>query len=139
MSERIIQTIVDENGKEVLLISVGRAVKKVAYIYKDDFDFLMRLGITDSWTVVADCYVVCNGRRHTKTPAVHLKKGECSGAGRKLIVARLLKDCGVGQAIRYKDKNPLNLRRDNLTIVADKRGMRRDRDFIPQRELREAA
>ncbi len=127
MKSRLIKTISKDDGRTVALVGLGRAGDPIAMIYLDDFEFLMQLGITANWTCMpVGNYVTCNSYNNS---------------GSKLQVARVLLDAGPGTSVRYVDGNPLNLRRENLTVVASRKAIRRDRDFVPRKrpDLREAA
>jgi hypothetical protein len=47
-----------------------------------------------------------------------------------LGIARILLDAKPGQAVRYRDGNPLNLQIENLYLVPDDRGRGHDRERI---------
>jgi hypothetical protein len=47
-----------------------------------------------------------------------------------LLVARALLDAGAGQIVRYLDGNPLNLRSENLRLVAGNGAIKRARDYL---------
>ena len=51
------------------------------------------------------------------------------------MVARVIMDAGKGEGVRYQDSDKLNLRRDNLYLVADAKAIRRDRDFIRPKDI----
>jgi hypothetical protein len=110
--------MINENGKDVVLISVvNKRETKVALLYKEDFDSLLALGVSPYWCAPND------------------KQSNVLVAGvgkRKIGVARLLLDAGNGQIVKYKDGNPLNLKRENLELVANGRGKTRDRDLLPK-------
>lgn len=54
----------------------------------------------------------------------------CRGmGGGQATVARLIMDAGPGEIVRYRDRNPLNLRRANLVKVPGK-ASRRDREGV---------
>lgn len=79
-----------------------------------DFDRLAALGVTDRWHFNDDG----KGNAYVR---VMLRRP----AGNLVMVARLILEAPKGQVIRYANKNPLDLRRVNLTL---------DNGFSKQRE-----
>lgn len=102
MNKRKITTIA-EGGKLLCYVPLNADGRRSAVIWKDDFDFLLTLGVKDSWftTGKADRYVVCKipGRK-----------------GRNIQVSRLMLNAGAGQVVRYRDGDSYNLRRENLYL-----------------------
>lgn len=115
MRSRFVTTL-NENGRDICYVPLGRGGDLCAVIWKEDFDFLIRLGITANWTKGGSNYVTCNS---SKVP------------GNKLQVVRVLLNAGPGEKVRYLDGNSYNLRRENLIVVPSSYAKRRDRDFIP--------
>lgn len=109
-------TLIDEGGKQLCYVPLGRSGTVAATIWKEDFDFLLKLGMSANWSKIGTSYVACNSGK---------------AKGNKLQVARVLMDAGSGECIRYLDGNPFNLRRENLVVIASKRAFRRDRDLLP--------
>lgn len=110
---RNVETVI-ENGRELCRVCIK---DKTAELWKDDYDFLVNeLRVNPNW-------VVAHGRKNVLALAI---------TNSKVSVARCLLDADIGQIVRYKDGNCLNLRRENLLLLeGDKRaGKRRDRNFI---------
>ena len=107
--------VIKEDGRDLCLVPLGREGRKgTAKIWKDDLEFLFRLGLSPSWGTVLGAYV---------TAAARLAHGQ------HVMVARVLMDAGVGQSIRYLDGDRSNLRRENIQVVTGS-GIRRDRDYL---------
>lgn len=108
---------VTENGRELVKSSVNGKEDIIAEMWRDDYDFLVHtLKLNPNWT---------SPYNRSNVLAIGITNS-------KISVARCLLDADVGQIVRYKDGNPLNLRRENLLLMdGDKRaGKRRDRNFI---------
>lgn len=106
---------IQEFGRPLVYVPLGKDNAKAAILYKDDYEFVLKLGTSNKWTATKRNCVTCN----------------CSGAsGYKLSVARIMLDCGKGEKVTYLDGNPLNLRRENLRKQPSKRTVRRDRDVL---------
>ena len=84
----------DPSVLELTLINSDRTVK----IDECDFNDLILLDIAMDWILFEGL--------------VWVRKGD-----QRISIARLIRDAGKGTKITYKDKNPLNLRRDNLIIA----------------------
>lgn len=107
----IIHKITVENDKEVFHIPLGKSGKYAA-VYKEDYDYLIGLGLSGTWNNSIQGYV------------------DASSKGTRLRVARVLMDAKESQTVRYVDGDITNLRRDNLVIMRDLKAKRRDRDFL---------
>jgi hypothetical protein len=84
---------------EIKIIKVPIAESKLkATLYEDDFDDLMRLGISPKWKLYHDQIVVRNN-------------------GRYVGVGRLIRHAGPNQRVVCKDDDATNLRRDNLVLA----------------------
>jgi hypothetical protein len=122
MKERLTETIM-EGGREIIKVPLGRT-DKYCFIFKEDREFLKRLGLNMNWNVLPNGYVTA-----------------CSSISPNayLLVARVLTNAGPGQSVRYKDGDKLNLRFSNLYVSNDgKAAIRRDRDFVRPREVAHA-
>jgi hypothetical protein len=102
----------DENGRA--LIGIPMPTGEMAELYKDDYTFLIRLGLSPNWSftnqyVMAPCY---------RAP------------GRLIGVGRVLADATPGTYVRYRDRNKLNLRSENLELLLGGGATRRDRDYL---------
>jgi len=115
---RNVETVI-ENERELVRSSLNGNGNKIVEIWKDDYDFLInKLKLNPNW--------VTSNAEKNNVLAFSITKSN------RVSVARCLLDADVGQIVRYKDGNPLNLRRENLLLMdGDKRaGKRRDRNFI---------
>lgn len=109
----------DSQGKPIVLVPLANHPEP-AIIDADDFDALMKAGVSDQWFLNDNgsgyCYVRC-----------------CAKMGDNLMtLARLIRCPAVGRVIRYGDGNRLNLRRANLGVS---RGNAKSRE----RQIRESA
>lgn len=105
------------DGKEVCYVPLGRGSNSAeATIYKEDYDLLMKLGLSGNWLQTQQGYVTAASGR-INPPA-------------RLQVGRVLMDAKPGTQVRCLDGNPLNLRRDNLVLAKGGFSLRRDREFI---------
>lgn len=87
----------------------------MAELWAEDLDVLVSLGVSLNWAGLQTGHVTCNARR---------------AASKKAMVARILMDAQVGEMVTYRDSNPMNLRRENLSVVPHQRGRIRARDLI---------
>jgi hypothetical protein len=107
----------DDDGTAVVSVPLGKAPFKRATMLAEDFDFLMKLGLSPAWNL-ARGYV---------TATAHLAPGG------HIYVARVLLDASPGQSVQFIDGDPLNMRRANLKLVDNGGSVRRDRMFITPR------
>jgi hypothetical protein len=115
MKARNVQTV-EQDGKTIVRVPLGRSHDKFAEIEQDDFDFLTKLGVSPNWNRLAPRdYVTASAR---------------TASGSHIQIARVLLNAGPGEGIKYGDGNPLNLRRENLKVAESKGAIRRDRDFV---------
>lgn len=106
----------------VIAIPLGpNGSKGVAHIERDDWMFLLKLGLSPNW------YLSPSGH---PTVAAHRAKGG------RVTVSRVLLDAGPRQTVRFVDGNPRNLRRENLQLCDNGSATRRDRDFLTPENLR---
>jgi hypothetical protein len=115
----------EENGLELVAVPLGRASSYEAIIEKSDWEFVRKLGLSGNWSAVPSGY---------GNPYVAASGSSKNSLRRKVLVARVLLDASTGTSVRFRDGNPLNLRRDNLLLVRSRIALNRDRDW-----LREAA
>jgi len=96
----------------VVYIKLSNHDAKVS-IYEKDYKELISFGISPKWFYHQNNVWVRHNRR-------------------KLAITRLLLDAGPGQTVKQIDKNPLNLKGDNLLLVSYGPGTSkyRTRDFI---------
>lgn len=89
-----------------------------AELYADDYAALMAAGISRNWTLNypslartggSQCYVQCH------VPTRYRNK---HGNWTAQVVSRLIMQAGAGERVRYADRNPTNLRRDNLYFTS---------------------
>lgn len=122
MKARPIETIT-EDGKEIAYVTLGGKHGIRAELYKEDFDFLVKLGLSPNWA----CYQ--GGQGFYVTAAAK------DTPSNRVLVARVLMDAAAGQIVRYRDSNPLNLRKDNLVLVAHAGPKSRARDHVRSKNL----
>lgn len=78
----------------------------------------MDMGISTQWTLAGP-----------KNGPQYVRANSDQGRGDTVQISRLITGAGYGQIVRYRDRNTLNLQRDNL-IVTVGHGMRKDRDVV---------
>lgn len=105
----------NNDDRELILVPLNSKTNEHVEIWNDDFELLMRLGLSRAWHRVRGGYVAA---------VAHLAKGSLIG------VARVLLDAQPGQNVVHLDGNTLNLKRENLKLVNGGWSRRRDRDFI---------
>jgi hypothetical protein len=114
--------VADEGGRALARVPLGRNNKyepqRYVEIWKDDFDFLVKLGLSPNWA----CYRV-KDNRYVTAATRNIERS-------RALVARVLLDANAGEIIRYVDGNTLNLRRENLRLVESKRGRVRSRNLV---------
>lgn len=89
-------------------------------LFADDLDRLRAVGITGVFFLTHN-----RGPTSARRRAYVSAKPQGFSAAGHYCAARYLADAGRGQAVRYRDGNPLNLRRHNLRIVASGAAKRR--------------
>lgn len=93
----------DKDGADIALVFVKHG-SKPAKLLRQDFDTLIEAGFIDHWT---------------------LNKGRVVGysqaIGNAHGIARAIMQAPAGKLVMYRDRDPLNLRRDNLFIPIRKR------------------
>lgn len=95
----------DRNGNA--LVHVPLTGGAVVIVDAADFDRLETMGFTGPW------FLNSNGKGNVYVRTV------LPGIGGNLgMVSRLILDTPAGKVIRYADRNPLNLRRENLVFDA---------------------
>jgi len=80
----------------IVLVPLNNSDQKVT-LYETDFEALLQKGLLPNW---------------------RLSSGKVLERGSPISVARLVADAKAGEKIYLKDKNPCNLRRDNLLIAS---------------------
>lgn len=108
--------LIHEGARVLARVSLGRSGTKFAEIWRDDWEFLRKLGTPENWNSVGS-----NGHVTVCTPRA---------SGNHIAVGRILLNAGPGETVRYLDGNPLNLRRENLRLVKGGWACRRDRDYL---------
>lgn len=93
----------DKDGADIALVFVKHG-SKPAKLLRQDFQALTEAGFIDHWT---------------------LNKGRVVGysqvIGNAHGIARAIMNAPVGKLVMYRDRDPLNLRKDNLMIPVRKR------------------
>ena len=97
--------------QRIAIVPLSRNGEHSATIDLEDYELLMSLGVSPNWQCTGGSVVA-------RTP-----KGT-------MLVGRILMDAKRGQQVRYLDGNPLNLRRDNLTIKQGGFSLRNDRECL---------
>ncbi len=90
--------------------------KGEATIYQEDYDYLMSIGLSSSWNLWPNGYVIACAYK---------------AKGNNVSVPRVLLDARQGEVVHYVDGNRLNLRRDNLELY-EGYAKHRDRDFLTE-------
>ena len=112
--------IVDDGERALVRVPLGRSGLKFAEIWRDDWDFVLKLGASPNWNCVGE-----HG---------HVTVCARGASGNHIAVGRILLDAGPGETVRYLDGNKFNLRRENLRLVSSGWACRRDRDYLRERE-----
>lgn len=101
-----------EAGRSLYMVPLGRKGALEVAVWEEDYKLLRSLGLTGNWAKLQNMHVSAKASRQ------------------HVLVARVLLDAKPGQAVRYLDGNPLNLRRENLRLIAHAGTKRRDRDYL---------
>jgi hypothetical protein len=92
-----ITNFLDEDGNPIVSVPLTNTDKS-AILYREDFDRLIKLGLDPRW---------------------RLSMGQVLERGRgRVSIARLVANAKEGEKIQYIDKDPSNLKRDNLVNAA---------------------
>lgn len=113
-----IQVETDKDGRQIASVFLGLYQKQHCLMYYEDYCYVMSVGVSPNWSCTQRGNVVAYN----------------SVDMRPLGIARILLDAGPGEAVRYRDGNPLNLRRENLYLAEDAKARSRDRDRILKRQ-----
>jgi hypothetical protein len=89
----------DEQGRRVYRVPLAKA-RVSATIYAEDYDALIARGISGSWSWHTDARAVVVGTRESNTQRI----------------ARLIMDPPEDSRVYVKNRNALDLRRDNLVV-----------------------
>src|ERR1700752_1917464 len=126
MTMNAIETVRDGRITKDTVITVPVHPNLEARINADDLNDLVRLGVpVDRWTF-RNHSVLVSGRHRPGSTHKHLS------------IARLLMDAQAGWIVRFKNHNPLDLRRENLKLARSAKGKHRDRDYIPTKTQKQA-
>src|SRR5258705_12006989 len=91
----------DEDGKEIVRVKLGRFGEEYATIERQDYYYLLSLGVSANW--------------FRSVPMGYVHTSNIKAPGKQLSVARVLLDCGPQETIRYiNPRNKSDLRRKNL-------------------------
>lgn len=117
-------TTLDSGGRKVVIVPLAGG--QSAKLFPDDFAAIRRAGFSDQWVFNL------SGRGHP-----YVRVGCARVSGSLLSVARIILSPGHGKRVRYRDGNPLNLRRDNLYVTAG-RAFGREEGEIKRRDMEAA-
>lgn len=92
------------DGQSVLFVPLGRS-GVTAHIDKEDYERLIAAGVSRCWRLVRN-----------SAASAYVRAPASREAGNAVTVARVLLNAGAGQKVCYRDRDPKNLRRDNLFI-----------------------
>lgn len=102
------------DGAALVLVPLANHAEP-AILDARDFDALMAARYSPLWTFND----TGNGKRYVRVRDSRMR-------GHLVLVARLITAAGRGRIVRYRDANPLNLRRSNLLLTQGRtRGHRR--------------
>lgn len=120
---RIRSNFKDEKGNDCFAVSLGSfdSSKEIqeAIIYKEDWEFLHKLGLSVAWRL-SNGYVVAPNPR-------------CPGSF--VNVARVLLGAGEKTSVRYLNGDARDLRIENLALESG-HGMRTDRNLVAPKPAR---
>lgn len=90
--KQIIITESEENGRTIYQVPLSNTDQE-ATIYKEDWQALMSIGVSNCWALHPKGYIsVAAYRAH----------------GGNILVGRAMLDAGPGEIVKYKDGNKLN-------------------------------
>jgi hypothetical protein len=104
--------------KNTVLVPLSGGRGGWAVVNEDDLALLESVGLSLRWT------------RDISSGAVSAPAS--ASPNRHVSVSRVLLDAGEGEAVRFLNGDPTDLRRENLLLV-DGSGTRRDRDYLSKR------
>lgn len=108
---------ITEDGKDLAIVPLGPNQHKVAMIYKEDYEFLMKLGVSQAWnTLNKGGYVYAASHERGKATPV--------------MIGRILLNAKKGQHVKYLDGDPSNLRRENMRLRYRSDVKRHDREIV---------
>src|SRR5581483_11715317 len=87
---------IDQDGTPIVFVPITNS-NQTAVLFEEDFNRLTDIGLDPRWKL-ANGQVLERGRS-------------------RLSIARLVADAKAGEKIQLKDRNPFNLRRDNLVTA----------------------
>jgi len=102
---RTVTRTIDQDGNEIVRVPLANHPLP-AIMDADDYDRLMAADLSNAWTL--------NEVGHG---LAYVRAGHSRAIGQLVTIARLIVDAGAGVMVRYRDKDRLNLRRDNLRVV----------------------
>jgi hypothetical protein len=99
----------DQDGRKIVLVYLANG--SCARLFRKDFKRLMRLGVSPNWCLNKDG---TGNYGYVRAPV----PAEFGWSATLMMLARMIVSPRLrGHVIRYRDGNPLNLRRDNLEMV----------------------
>lgn len=100
----------DHDGTEIALVPIHGSPDP-AKLFADDYRAMIKAGVSPHWSLTKPRGTGRMNYRH-----VHCPSG-CKTRSGSSHVARIVARAGVGEKVLHRDKNPLNLRLDNLRIT----------------------
>lgn len=97
----------DADGQQLVHIALANTDQR-ATLYVEDYQRLMDAGFSPNWQHAADG----QGNAYATLSAYNPQGVDCL-----VPVARLIAGAEAGQTVRYADRNPLNLRIENLKLM----------------------
>lgn len=101
MKNRFPTIFTDSEGQGCIAVPLANSALR-ATLYIEDYNRLIREGLSPYWSLD---FNKKNGQGYVRAAAKD---------GRKVAVARLIADAGPREQVRYRNRDRLNLRRENL-------------------------
>jgi len=116
----------DADGSPVVRVPLAKG-RGIAVLNAEDFDELLRLGITARW---------CRNVAGPGYAYVRCAPPRDLNFGSLLSLSRLIMEAPAGVCVRYRDDDRCNLRRSNLYSADDRRARGRERGVMELLRLR---
>lgn len=99
---------IDHDGVKVMKVPLSDGIHE-AQLWPQDYRRLADMGFTTGW-----CFNLAKpGLQYVRIA----DSQERFGPGKLVVAARLIMDANIGERVKYRDGNRLNLRRDNLNVI----------------------